>query len=555
MTDANKLQSQFYITIDGTSVSAGFMRDLEQVTIENSLHLPDVATLVLHDPGLRWIDDSSIEPGKPIQIAVKAGKGEHPLFDGEIVEIEPDFKPDTQRLNIRAFDRLHRLNRGQHVRSFQNVTDGDLIQKIAQEVKLQAQVGPTTQVYDYVLQANETNLAFLQRRAAALGYLLFVKGETLHCTPPATDAPPASITWGQTLNEFRPRMTTLGQVNSVTVRGWDPLKKEAIVGQAESANATTVPQVGIGQNGGELARRAFNIEAQHLVTNGPIRSQAVADLLAQAVADQRGGHFVEAEGLGAGNPALVAGAALQISAVGQRFSGTYFVTSSTHIYDPDEGYRTSFAVSGLNPATLLSLLVEPPEPLLASGLVIGVVTDNQDPENLGRVKVSFPWLSAEHASNWARIVTIGGGSTRGIQFLPEVNDEVLVGFEQGDIHFPYVLGGLWNGQDAPPRSNSAVVKSGKVQQRVLLSRTGHQIILDDDESGGGIMIQDKLGNQVVLDTTKKLLQIKSPGSIDLEAKGSISLRAKENIIITGMGVQVDGQSAAVDVKGSLINLN
>jgi uncharacterized protein involved in type VI secretion and phage assembly len=88
------------------------------------------------------------------------------------------------------------------------------------------------------------------------------------------------------------------------------------------------------------------------------------------------------------------------------------------------------------------------------GVVVGLVTNNQDPDGLGRVKVKFPWLSDVDESSWARIAAPMAGKQRGACFLPEVDDEVLVAFEHGDMRFPYVLGALWNGQDAPPVTNS-----------------------------------------------------------------------------------------------------
>src|SRR6266508_1826676 len=227
MPDTNTLLSQFYLTIDGADAPHDLMGDLVEVSVETSLHLPDVATLTLHDPRLRWVDDNRLAPGTAITVAAKAGHGEKPLFDGEIVEIEPDFGPSTQRLVVRAFDRLHRLNRGRYVRSFLNVTDGDLVSKIAQEVGLKTEVGPTSQVHPYVFQANETNLAFLQRRAASLGYLLFVQGKTLHCAAPLSNGQTIELKWGETLSDFRPRLTTIGQLNDVTVRGWDPANRRA----------------------------------------------------------------------------------------------------------------------------------------------------------------------------------------------------------------------------------------------------------------------------------------------------------------------------------------
>ena len=569
MADTTGLLSQFYLKLSGSDAPEELLRDLLSVRVETSLHLPDVATVVLHDPRLAWIDDARLAPGKLLAISARSGRDEKPLFDGEIVELEPEFEPATVRLAIRAFNRMHRLGRGQHARSFQNVTDGDLVTKLAQEVGLQAQVGTTSQVYPYIFQNNESDLAFLQRRASALGYLLFVRGTTLHCEPPTKDGSPIELEWGVHLSEFRPRMTTLGQVESVTARGWDPSSGQAIVGRAQRGRAG--PSVGEAQSGGELANAAFNVDAQGLVADRPIRSQAEADRLAQTNVDVLSGRFIEADGVCAGDPALVAGASIHVSAVGQRFGGTYIVTASTHSYTAEHGYSTEFSVSGLEPATLLSTLAagtQAPSDIQASsrrqvGLVIGVVTDNGDPEALGRVKVKFPWLTSDHASDWARVVAVGAGSERGIEFLPEVNDEVLVGFELGDIRFPYVLGGLWSGQAVPPKSTGDAVSSGQVQLRVIRSRAGHVITLDDTDGGGGISIVDKSGNKIVIDSGSDKVTISTQGDVEVTAQGSMSLAAQGNlklhaqgqVELSGTGVTVDGGASTVDVKGVLIRLN
>lgn len=544
------LQSQFSIALGGESAPAEFMRSLEHVTVETSLHLPDVATLVLHDPNLLWIDHAVVMPGVAVRVVAQAGRNEATIFDGEIVEIEPEFAA-TQRLTVRAFDRLHRLARGTHVRSFVNVTDGDVIEQLAREVGLQAQIGPTRQVYPYLLQANETNLAFLQRRAALLGYLLYVEHSTLFCVAPEPQRAPLQLAWGDTLYEFRPRMTTIGQVDKTIVRGWDPASKQQLLGEARGSN--TAPQVGVEGDGAAVAARAFNIEARDQIADRPVYAQSLADYLALAGAERHASHFIEADGLCAGQPTLVAGVQLAIRDVGQRFSGTYFVTSATHSASPGQGYQTSFGISGLQPATLLGLLLPeqaaPPGP----GLVIGVVSDNADPAGLGRVRLTFPWLSPDHASDWARVTSVGGGQRRGIEFLPEIGDEVLVGFEMGDIHYPYVLGGLWNGIDPPPQSAADALKGSTVRRRAIVSRSGHTIVLDDDEHGG-ISIADRAGNCVVIDTSTNALTISVRGDISLQSDANLALKAKGNISIEGQGVQIKGQ-ASVDITGTMINLN
>jgi phage protein D len=562
MPDTQKLMNQFFVEIDGVaqSVAAEILGDLLEITIETSLHLPDVATLVMHDSRLKWLDDAKLEPGKSLVIKASTDSNELPIFDGEIVELEPDFHTGAQRFTLRAFDRLHRLSRGKYVRSFLNVTDGDIVTKIARELGLNADVGQTGQVHPYVLQANETNLEFLQNRAAALGYLLYVEQKKLCLKPVRSAGKQVELKWGESLMEFRPRMTTVDQVATHTVRGWDPKNKREIVGCAHKGSGA--PQVGESRDGGELSKKAFGIDAQQLVADRPIREQSVADRLAQTLADRRANAFIQADGACKGDPRIVAGASIKIANAGDRFSGTYFVTSATHHYTPNKGYTTEFSISGQHPQSMFSVLTPDAHAQMGDRLVIGIVTDNNDPEKLGRVKVKYPWLSSDHASDWARVVSPGAGKQRGVEFTPEINDEVLVGFELGDVNYPYVLGGLWNGQDAPPGDPSTVISGSKVDQRVIKSRTGHTVILDDSDGNSGILIQDKNGNVIHLETSKDALTIKTKGNVTLEAQGNISIKSQANLTleaggqleIKGATTSVEG-SASVDVKGGVINLN
>ena len=566
MADTSQLLSHFYVKLDGADADEEFMRDLMEITVENSLHLPDVATLVMHDPHLRWIDADSLAPGKAVKVSARGASGEQVIFDGEIVELEPDFHPSTQILTVRAFDRLHRLSLGQHTRTFQNYSDGDVVKKLAQEVGLKAQATGANQVHVHLFQKNLTNLAFLRERADALGYLLYVRGDTLYFEPPKPSGKPIPLEWGVTLSEFHPRLTTVGQSSEVTVRGWDPATRQEFVGHAGKGQGS--PQVGEQQSGGELAQGAFHIDVAGQGAVRPVRSQAEADARAQALADQRASRFIEADGTCAGNPALVAGSSVQVDAVGKRFGGTYFITSTTHIYAVESGYITRFSISGLHPSTLLSVLQPQHIGAAASsqhstGLMVGIVTDNQDPEKQGRVKVRFPMLTSDHASDWARIVSAGAGSDRGVAFIPEVNDEVLVGFEMGNIQYPYVLGGLWNGKDQPPYASSDIVRSGKVTMRILMSREGHYIALLESDDAKGIVIKDTSGNMIALNAQDKKLEIQCSGDVNLKADGNISIEAAQNLTLKAVGGQIEisasgvkaESNGTVDIKGTLINLN
>ena len=541
MPETSALITQFHVKIDGDFVPENFMRDVYEVTVQNSLHLPDVATIVLNDPQLKWIDDPLFAPGKPVQILGTASEQRSkpkPVFDGEIVEIEPEFGDKTHRLTIRAFDRLHRLTRGRFVRSFQNVTDSDIARRFATEAGLQADVESTRLVHEYLFQNNETNLEFLRRLAMGIGYLCYVDGKKLCFKRLAHTGAAVELNWGATLTEFHVRLTTIAQVSHVAARGWDPGVKREIVSEVGSGDG--MRSIGENKPGGTVAKEAFHIDATLLVASAPIHDQLRADQLAKAVADRQAERFIEADGSGPGNPAVVAGVSVKITSIGKRFGGEYFVTAANHRFTPKEGYTTHFNVSGQTPSTLLRVLLqdEPSAPA-PGGLAIGIVTDNHDPMGWGRVKVKYPWLSSEHASDWARVVSVGAGADRGVQFLPEIDDEVLIGFELGDMHHPYVLGGLWNGKDSPPGKGSQVVSAGKVQQRVIRSRTGHTIVLDDSEGSSGVTIEDKNGNSLKLDARTNALAIDVKGNLTIESKGNLTIQA----------------AGQVTIKGALINLN
>jgi uncharacterized protein involved in type VI secretion and phage assembly len=199
-------------------------------------------------------------------------------------------------------------------------------------------------------------------------------------------------------------------------------------------------------------------------------------------------------------------------------------------------------------------------PTRVYGVVVGLVTNNQDPDAIGRVKLRFPWLSDTDESHWARIAAPMAGKDRGTYFLPEVDDEVLVAFEQGDIRFPYVLGGLWNSVDTPPADNA----DGKNPLRLIKSRSGHTIKLNDEDGKETVEIVDKTGkNSIVIDTASNSITITSDKDITLKAaNGTIALEAQkvsmkssaDAKVEAGAGMDVKA-SGTLNLKGATVNIN
>lgn len=186
-----------------------------------------------------------------------------------------------------------------------------------------------------------------------------------------------------------------------------------------------------------------------------------------------------------------------------------------------------------------------------SGVAVGIVTNNEDPENRGRIKVKYPWLADDQESSWARIAAPVAGKGRGFLFLPEVGDEVLVAFEQGDMDRPYVVGTLWSGVDAPP------VNDGDGRDRkVLRSRSGHLIRLDDTSGAEKIEIIDKSGrNAIVIDAVSNSISVTSESDIDLRApKGKVRITAQEVEVSSSASSRFQA-SGTMTLKGATVNIN
>jgi uncharacterized protein involved in type VI secretion and phage assembly len=194
------------------------------------------------------------------------------------------------------------------------------------------------------------------------------------------------------------------------------------------------------------------------------------------------------------------------------------------------------------------------------GVVVGLVTNNQDPDGQGRVKVKFPWLSDQDESQWARLAAPMAGQGRGAYFLPEVDDEVLLAFEHGDARFPYILGALWNGKDAPPARND----DGKNNLRVIKSRSGHVIKLNDESGRETIEITGKgQTEKIVIDASANTITITTNKDITLSApQGTIRLDARkiefkscaETTIEAGARMDIK-TSAALAIKGATVDIN
>ena len=563
-------------------------RVLVEVVVDQNYFLPTEFTILLHDektpiPNTFVYTDNllAINLGTSVKISFGHTTKVNPiimmneLVDGEITSIEPIYEGADVFLRLRGYDRGHRLTHGKATRTYGDgspyglgIGDADIVKKIASEAGLTAKVSALSLMavkYKYVMQYNQNDWDFLWTRANQLGYQIYVEGKNLHFCPAgdsrskATDLP-ILLDFGGNLTRFEPRVAAMGQITQTEAHGWDPSLKKDV-------SSTTITELSVG---GTMAlanlvpanaqmMTAFSSSAKDMVIEPGASSVPQTKAYSDAAFSRASSSFMQAYGeLDEGDPYLVAGSTVLINGLGLRFSGKYYVTEAHHVFR-DGGYHTSFYVTGGMPNTFRSLILGPEKEHQLNrigGVVTGIVTSNSDPEKLGRVQVKYPWLpkvkGSELSSCWARLAFVGGGSDRGIVFLPEVNDEVLLAFENGDMSSPFVLGVLYNGKDKPPKGIGELVDAGtkKVNERVIVSRSGHKIIFDDSQGKEKITIQDKTAkNKIEIDSTKNEFKIISEGKLDLQSKGDLTLTTEGKLTLKSKQDMSAASDAKVSIKG------
>jgi phage protein D len=604
MPESNIKNSDAVIKISGQEISSEQMAKVISLQVDQHVHLPHMATLRLYDPDLSLIDGTTFDLTKELEITAVIGTTTTLLFKGEIVALEPEFMPGGICEHVvRAYDKSHRLYRKANSVVFLNIKDSDLASQFAQSAGLSSQVEATTIVYDHIYQDNQTDLAFLKQRAWRIGFECFVEEGKLYFRKPPTSATEVTLNWGEDLSSFLPRISLAEQVSEVIVRGWNPESMRAIVGQASTG--VLYPATGESQTGAQRAS-VFGTGTQVFV-NYPVFNQSEADAIAQARLDEYSGSFLEADGEAWNKPEVRAGKQVKLEGLGTRMSGSYLVTQAVHQYDQN-GWRVQFRVMGTR-AGLLAEQLQRDDPVRRwPGVVTAVVTNTDDPKTWGRIKVKYPWMTDDAESDWARIIGSGGGPTAGFCAIPDVNDEVVVAFEHGDINRPFILGGTWNGQHALPFPSDGTTSGERPLIRTWRSRTGHYIAMYDndakkievftagghsaivDDTNKAITIKTTGGHTVLMDDQNKKIEIKSTNghkiilddsgrkvtvesvgdvevksatnmtvsagaNMEIKSTGNMALKATGNLDIQANGIANIKTSAIMNIQGSLVKIN
>ena len=541
---------------------------VRSIEVESQLNLPSSCEIEFSDPNLSIPLECGLEIGSFLQIRAVLGDDAAGIcvFFGRVESLEVQYENVGGKFSvIRAYDEGHRMMHGQKSAGYPLMTYSELAEIVGSEFKMETVATPHPVLHQMIVQSNENAWDFLVRLGREIGYVVLIEIEppgvpSLFFGPatPAETAPPpdgielSPLSFGigdERVLSVRASVSGSGLTSSVSARGWDQTLGVPSSGESPTATDGSLNEIVPEELGLSLGGSGQFVDIGTLHGN-----EAQTEAATLGLSSRMAGAYSNIEIQMRGNPWAMPNRALGLSDAGM-LTGEYTITTAIHSYSPHSfGYRTSVVCSGSEDRTLAGLQDAAQVDDRFTGVYPAIVTDCEDPEMLGRVRLSFPWLSPEYVSPWARVVQIGAGAFLGMQIIPEPTDEVLVTFENGQLHAPYVLGGLYSQERKPAIPFSEVVQ-GTPMIRAFTSRDGHQLIFNDSPEDTSVTLNTTKGISCVIRISPETgIEIKTleEQPILIESASDITLISAGEVAVNSASVTINGEAdVSVSAEGAL----
>jgi Rhs element Vgr protein len=567
----------FEVFADGTQ-----LRDeiaVRAVSISKSANKIPTARLVIEDGSIPDQDfpTSNMDELLPgVEVEIKMGYRDEfeTVFKGIIIRHGLKTQQNARSLlTLDLKDVAIKMTVGRKNKYFKEVTDSDIIEEIIDQYGFVKDIEATNLNHSEMVQYYCTDWDFMASRTETNGQLIFVDDGTITTkAPDLGQTVKMTLSYGQNIVEFNVEIDARDQFSGVESTTWDFGQQEVISSEATDPG---IPEQGNIANN-DLAD-VLGVENAPFVHGGRVNSEEL-----QSWADARFMRSKLSKVKGRiriiGNSDIKPGDIIELEGMGDRFNGTAFVSSVGHSYGPGSPWFTDLEI-GLSQEWLIeqydNVMAKPSSSLLpgVNGLQIGIVTAiHNDPDGEDRIQVKLPVVDTEDEGIWARISTLDAGENRGSFFRPELEDEVIVGFINGDPRDAIILGMLnSSAKPAPLTAEEENNEKGFITREELKllfdddkksitieTPNGNKVILSDD--GGSIELEDENGNKTTMDSSG--ITIESASDITIKATGDITLegtnineKASANYKAEGgAGAELSTSAVAV-VKGSLVQIN
>jgi len=473
---------QVHLSIDGSAIDAAIASALSSVRVQQRLSLPALCELTF---ALRKQDHDGLpEIDSTIELRVE---DDALLFRGDVTAVEWSARAATGRvLRVRAYDALHRLRKSQPVKSHAQFTPAALARDLAGPLDLDVDAADEGRMIARWVQHRQNDLDFLADVCGRSGLYFVVEDETLRLSKLETSNDAIELKLGDTLFEGRIDCGSDSLCSSVAVHGWDPQR-------VKPHNASV-----------DRDEEGDGVPVARTITDELLTDDADAEAIAHAELARRDHALVDVWGIAEGNAELRPGATVSIDGIADEVK-TAVITAVDHTIARTTGFRSEFS----NPLPRVRTRDR------AAITALGIVTSVDDPDRLGRVKLSLPAYE-DVETEWLPVVTAGAGAAKGFVAIPDVDDSVVAVFPRGEPGLGFVIGSLFRDSHPDPG-----IDGGRVKRFSFLTPNGQKLQLDDTRDS--IRIENKQGSYVEMLPDK--MHLHAASDLELEAPGkTITIR-------------------------------
>ena len=582
------------VTVYSNGRAAPEATQLVSVDIQRAVNTIPSARIVIADGDVATqkfpaSDAADFAPGAKIKIAAGYGDEEATVFEGVVVKHGVKITGENySRLVVECRDAAVGMTVGRRNANFVDKTDSDIISKLIGDHGLSAKVGATSNQHKELVQYYCTDWDFMLSRAEINGLLVIVTDGTVAVQAPDVSGSAAlSVTYGEDLMEFHAEMDARSQLAAAQAVSWDPKTQAAVLG-TEAKPPTLNAQ---GNLKSAALAKVVGLASFCLQTAAP-QAKPVLSKWAEAQQVKAGLARIRGRMKFQGSAKAKVGELITLKGVGARYSGDVFVGAVHHeLVDGNWITEVEFGVSP-------TWFTERPDVVAPSaagmlpgveGLQIGVVMKlDGDPENEQKVQVSVPVLRAATDGVWARLTKFYGSDGFGAFFIPEIGDEVILGYLNNDPSHPVILGSVYSSKRKPPYSLTAEnnlkavvtrckskIEFNEEDKVITITTPGNNKLIFSDKDKS-ILLQDQNNNKLELNPSgitmdsPKDIKISAKGTISIDAIGTVSISSKADVKTAGLNVNCEAQvgfvakgtataevSAAgqTTVKGAMVMIN
>ena len=478
-------------------------------------------------------------------IVVKAANT--PIFVGVVTNVQLHREgSDFGCIIVSGYSATYRMETAHSCFSWNDRTIGDVVKKLCEQAKVQLELNPAfKETKDFICQYEESDFDFIRRLAHQYQEWMYFDGTKLIFGKPRKLADPIRLEYGTTLSSLDIGLQTLARSEQVF----------SYHSGADREMQRMTPDLAYGHD--KLAGEAFRASLgmfskparQHALPRISNETELVNYMGRKQAAETAETHYITAESQ---VPTLRVGSVIslyssfleRVGNLSEESLGNFIIIEITHEVSQGSYYKNRFKAI---PATIKAM----PSPKVRMPLAetqMATVLSNADPEGKGRVRVRMNWQTDGMQTGWVRVMTPDGGSSsdvksnRGFVFIPEVGDQVLLGFRHGDPARPYVMGSLFNGTTGGGGLEGNHMKS-------LTTRSGHTIKLNDSLSSLGITIKDIKGNSIHIDSVGDDIIINAKRNITINAGETFTVNCKNANILAEESINMNAEQDITSVSG------